>query len=115
MNGSFKLVTGILLVIFIFGVVIGMNVAEQNLHKMQGIEGAPKAIQVTPVDGKVEIAVLGETIKTENPIQKLEKPNQGKKDPTQVDSKSWLTEAGSTIGNSLRIITRTILDLIFAN
>ncbi len=115
MNWSFKLITGLLLVIFVFGVVFGMNVAEQNLHKMQGIEGAPKAIQVTPVNGKVEIAVLGETIQTENPIKKVEQTDSEDKVPSQVDSRSWLTEAASILGGSLRMLTRTILDLIFAN
>ncbi len=47
-----------LLAMLVFGIFIGMDVAERNMQKMQGIEGCARAIQITPQEGKIEISRL---------------------------------------------------------
>ncbi|SFJ09608.1 Protein of unknown function [Thermoflavimicrobium dichotomicum] len=104
---------GSLIVVFILGIAFGINVAEKNMQKIQGIEGAPKAIQVTPVNGKVEIAVLGEVVQTENPIKQVNQEKVAEVKKVVEAKSSWLSQVGNTIGSGLRIMMRSLFDFVF--
>ncbi|RAL25839.1 DUF3679 domain-containing protein [Thermoflavimicrobium daqui] len=115
MSWSFKV--GIVITFFILGVVLGINVAEKNMQKMRGVEGAPRAIQVTPVNGKVEIAVLGEVLQTTNPIKQVESKPKKVDTIRQVstEKQSWLSQIGDGISSGLKVTTRFIMDVFLGS
>jgi hypothetical protein len=71
----------------ILGIFLGIDSAEKNMQKMQGIEGVSRAIQITPVDGKIEISVLGQTMETKNPVPNIvQEPVREVKETIQPES-----------------------------
>lgn len=127
-----------LLVMLILGIFLGIDSAEKNMQKLQGTEGAPRAIQVTPMDGKVQIQVLGKDVipnqnnhlfedqtstSTTIPTSESESVNKATQAPTLPESKvdvvtsngssSTLAQFGNDLGSGLKITTRKILDLMF--
>jgi hypothetical protein len=77
-----------LVTMLILGIFLGIDSAEKNMQKMQGIEGASRAIQITPSAGKIEISVLGQTVETKNLV-----PNSAKLPVKEEEKVSEATEA----------------------
>lgn len=127
-----------LLVMLILGIFLGIDSAEKNMQKIQGTEGAPRAIQVTPMDGKIQIQVLGkDVISSQNnslfgdqtsttqtiPIPESKLTNTITQAPSLPESKidvitsngssSALAQFGNDLGGGLKTTTRKILDLMF--
>lgn len=109
-----------LMMVLMFGIFLGIDTAEQNIHRNQGSEGAPRAVHITPQDGRVEIAVLGHVYQTESPVminRELEEKNGSEEAPkgetSPVDSDdSWLTVAGNQAGEGIKKTTRKALDQV---
>ncbi len=112
-----------LMMVLLFGIFLGIDTAEQNIHRTQGSEGAPRAVHITPREGRVEIAVLGHVYETESPVliqedqeeeQKDEKSSQessqGNPAPTASDASSWLTTAGNQAGEGIKQATRKAIE-----
>lgn len=99
------------------GVFIGIDSAEKNIQKLQGAEGAPRAIQITPQDGKVEIAVLGQVMKAENPVNRENQQqivDMKKNMQTHVQNHTnYLAQMGNSMGTGIRETTRSLLDSAF--
>jgi hypothetical protein len=71
----------------ILGIFLGIDSAEKNMQKMQGIEGVSRAFQITPVDGKIEISVLGQTVETKNLVPNIvQEPVREVKETIQPES-----------------------------
>ena len=101
-------------VIMILGIFLGIDFAEKNIQKLQGTEGAPRSIQITPRDGKLEISVMGRSVETTNPIENLDIENFDKESVEETTNQELdrLINAGNTIGNSLKEVTRTVVDFL---
>lgn len=127
-----------LLVMLILGIFLGIDSAEKNMQKIQGTEGAPRAIQVTPMDGKIQIQVLGKDVissksnhlfedktSTSQTIQfpESKSSNTVTQAPSLPESKievvtsngssSTLAQFGNDLGGGLKSTTRKILDFMF--
>lgn len=104
-----------LLAMLVFGVFIGMDVAERNMQKMQGMEGAPRAIQISPQEGKIEISVFGQTISSEEASA-----TAGSKEPVKdanqeiKEGTNYLAVTGNQVGLAIRKLMREVADWIFA-
>ncbi|SHE65352.1 hypothetical protein SAMN05444392_102234 [Seinonella peptonophila] len=95
------------------GVFVGIDSAEKNIHKLQGAEGAPRAIQITPQNGKVEIALLGNVVTTQNPAKAIS-PKQVIEAKKQVQGKTnQLAQLGNQVGSGIRQSARKLLSVIF--
>jgi hypothetical protein len=111
MRGMVQLLT--LTLMLVIGIFVGIDTAEKNIQKMQGIEGAPQAIQVTPVNGKVEITVLGHNIQTQNPLSNVDGKKIEQVKETVQQGGSFLSEVGNWIGTGIRDSTRKMLEAVF--
>jgi hypothetical protein len=102
----------VLLLVLMFGVFLGIDTAEQNIQKIQGNEGAPRAVQITPENGRVEISVMGHVMETENPVSKenIQRVKQVKRSVEQ-DS-GMLAEMGNEMGNGIRQGARKAIEMI---
>jgi hypothetical protein len=98
----------------VMGIVIGIDVAEKNIQRIQGVEGAPRAIQVTPVNGKVEIAVLGQVIQTTNPIEKINGKKVGQVTKVVQEQGSLVARVSNEVGDGIRRTTRDLLETFFS-
>jgi len=108
-----------LMMVLLFGIFLGIDTAEQNMHRMQGSAGAPRAVHITPDEGQVEISVLGHVYETESPVvvdrkedkEKKEKPKTEEEKPA-ANSGSWLAQAGNQTGTRIKDATRKIMDRV---
>lgn len=96
--------------LLLIGVFVGIDVAEKNIQKMQGIEGATRAIHVSTKSDHLEVNVLGQVVKA-NAIDeaKMEKMQQ-----TLDHGENIVSNIGNTIGSNLRYYSRMMLGSIFA-
>jgi hypothetical protein len=108
-----------LMMVLMFGLFLGIDTAEQNMQKIQGSQGAPRAVQITPENGRVEISVLGHVYEAENPVNKEEErePKVKEGDSSQVSSRSleessWMAQMSNQVGQGLRQGTRKALDAV---
>ena len=103
---SFMLILG-LVGIFFLGVMLGINAAENNIQKMQALEGVTKSIKIVPKNGNLEISILGNTLKTEKFLAKVD-PKALKDKITE--SKNKLASVSNEVGNGVCTITRGVLE-----
>lgn len=97
----------------LLGIFVGINTAEKNMQQMQGTEGAPRAIQITPHDGKVEITVLGEVVETKRPVVNIDTENiQIVKEEVRQGT-NYLAIWSNMIGSGMRNITRQWVEWLF--
>lgn len=95
---------GILVLVLLFGVFLGIDRAERHMQAIQGTEGAPRVFEVTtPQEGKMEIAVLGETYETGYPAgeERLE------------HGKNALSRLGNKAGEAFEWAARRTLERLF--
>ncbi|MCH5583840.1 DUF3679 domain-containing protein [Shimazuella sp. AN120528] len=99
-----------LALVLLIGVFVGIDSAEKNIQKMQGIEGAPRAVQLSSKGDKLELNVLGQVVKSNkiNPVQvqKVQK--------TITQSENVLSNIGNAIGSNMRYYSRMMLSAVFA-
>ncbi|MBA4600776.1 DUF3679 domain-containing protein [Thermoactinomyces mirandus] len=96
------------------GIFVGIDLAERNMHKMQGTEGAERAIQITPKDGKIEISVFGQVIETRKPDdQALAKNESVTIDQPPKEGTNYLALVGNQLGTAIRQVLRKLADLMF--
>ncbi|MBA4542655.1 MULTISPECIES: DUF3679 domain-containing protein [Thermoactinomyces] len=97
------------------GIFVGIDRAEQNMQKMQGTMGAPRAIQITPQDGKIEIAVLGQVVETKNPVPKVAaKVRETVTSQQEKNGTNYLAVVGNEVGTGLKNLSRKVMNFIFA-
>ncbi|QKG84965.1 DUF3679 domain-containing protein [Kroppenstedtia pulmonis] len=108
-----------LMLVLMFGIFLGIDTAETNIQKVQGSEGAPRAVHITPdSEGRVEIAVLGHVYDVPV-IEKKEKEDKDKKKnhavPQHLDeNSSWLAVAGNQAGGGIRRVSREMLEFLIS-
>jgi hypothetical protein len=102
-------ILGLCLVLLI-GIFVGIDSAEKNIQKMQGVEGAPGAIELKTKGNKLEINVLGQVVKSK-PIDtaKVEKVQN-----TLANSENALSNIGNFIGSNMRYYSRMMLGSVFS-
>jgi hypothetical protein len=111
---AFLLRIALFLLIFVSGIYIGIHIAEENMHQLHGMEGAPKAIQITPQkDGKVEISVLGQVVEAENKTEDYQKQVHQITKQIANETNQW-SDLGNTIGNTVSQTARNLLGWLFA-
>jgi hypothetical protein len=95
------------------GIFLGIDSAERNIQEMEGSEGAPRAIHITPENGRVEIAVMGQVYDAEPPVDPPES-EQVKEEVQQAAStgKNLLGQVGNQVGQGIRLGTRKALELV---
>lgn len=97
----------------LLGIFLGINTAEKNMHQMQGTEGAPRAIQITPQDGKIEITVLGEVVETKHPVVNVNSPEIQLVKEEVKQGTNYLAIWSNSIGSGIRNITRQWAEWLF--
>jgi hypothetical protein len=101
--------------VLVAGIFVGIDRAEQNMQKMEGTVGAPRAIQITPQDGKIEIAVLGQVVETKNPVPKVTaKVKETVTDEYEKSGTNYLAVVGNEVGTGLKNLSRQVMNFIFA-
>lgn len=110
----FLLRTVSFLLIFITGIYIGIHIAEDNMQQLHGLEGSPKAIQITPQkDGKIEISVLGQVVEAKNHTEDYQKKAMQIKNQIASETNQW-SDLGNTIGDKVSKTARGFLGWLFA-
>lgn len=99
-----------LALVLLIGVFVGIDSAEKNIQKMQGIEGAPRAVQLSSKGDKLELNVLGQVVKT----NKINTVQVEKVEKTIATSENVLSNIGNSIGSNMRYYSRMMLSTIFA-
>lgn len=103
-----------LFIMLVMGIFVGIDLAERNMHKMQGTEGAARAIQITPKDGKVEISVFGQEIEPRKmDIQVPEQNDSAKIKQPPKDGTNYMALVGNRMGTAIRQFLRKVADLMF--
>lgn len=100
-----------LMLVLMFGIFLGIDTAERNIQKIQGSEGAPRAVQITPENGRVEIAVLGHVYETDVPEEAVEETKEEVEEVKTVVNQqgSWLAQAGNRTGHHVRETARKVV------
>jgi|SRR5690606_2468925 len=95
------------------GIFLGIDSAERNIQKMEGTQGAPRAIHITPENGRVEIAVLGQVYDAETPAASPE-AKQVKEEIREAaaSGKNLLGQVGNQVGHGIRLGTRKALEMV---
>lgn len=103
-----------LIVVLLIGVFIGINSAEKNMQKIQATEGtAPRAIQITPQNGKIEISVLGQVIDAKTPtIVSNHQTAKSTNEPTAPIPQGTVS-IGNQVGLDFRTAAREMTDILF--
>lgn len=106
-------------VMLIIGIFLGIDTAEKNIQKMEGVEGASRAIQITPQqNGKIEIAVMGQVVETKSPVENLDDPKikeaSEKVKGTIRNETSQLAMVGNQAGTVIREMTQKLIESIFS-
>lgn len=99
-----------LLIMFVMGVFLGINSAEDSIQKMQGTEGATRAIQITPQDGKLEISVLGQVVKAENPVEEVDQKKIAEVTEKVKTESNKLATIGNEVGSGIQDVARGIVN-----
>ncbi|MBN2908562.1 DUF3679 domain-containing protein [Polycladomyces sp. WAk] len=101
-----------LLLVLMFGVFLGIDTAEQNIQKIQGNEGAPRAVHITPENGRVEISVMGHVVETENPVSEknVQRVKQVKR--SVEENSGILAKMGNEMGSGIREGARKAIEVI---
>lgn len=99
-----------LVLMFVMGVFLGVNSAEDNIQKMQGTQGATRAIQITPQDGKIEISVLGQVVKAENPVKEIDQKKIEEVTEKVKKESNKLATIGNEVGSGIQDMARGIVD-----
>jgi hypothetical protein len=102
-----------LVFMLIVGIVLGIDSAEKNMQEMQGIQGAPRAIQITPQNGRIEIAVLGQVMETPNPVREVAPQHLAKVEEKVKESSTILATIGNGMGSGLREAARKVVEFFF--
>jgi hypothetical protein len=99
-----------LCLVLLIGIFVGIDSAEKNIQKMQGIEGAPRAVELSTKGNKLELNVLGQVVQTKpldtSKVEKVQK--------SLVHSENVLSNIGNSIGSNMRYYSRMMLDSIFS-
>lgn len=110
-----------LMLVLMFGIFLGIDTAERNIQKIQGSEGAPRAVQITPENGKIEIAVLGNVYETDVSDEVVEEEEEKKEGEQEKEGKqvlnhqgSWLAKTGNQTGQQVREAARKLLESLVA-
>ncbi|SMO50559.1 DUF3679 domain-containing protein [Melghirimyces algeriensis] len=110
-----------LMMVLMFGIFLGIDTAEQNIHQTQGSQGAPRAVHITPdEEGQMKISVLGYVYETDQalPDQEAEDSEREEREKSNVSAsdsdESWLAQAGNETGEGLKKATRKALDQLVA-
>lgn len=99
-----------LILVLLIGIFVGIDSAEKNIQKMQGIEGAPRAVQLSSTGDKLELNVLGQVVKSD----KINVTQVEKVQKTIAKSENVLSNIGNAIGSNMRYYSRMMLNTIFA-
>ncbi|MGA8943132.1 MAG: DUF3679 domain-containing protein [Thermoactinomyces sp.] len=103
-----------LFTMLVLGIFVGIDLAERNMHKMQGTEGAARAIQIEPKDGKVEISVFGQAIEPQKwDIQVTDQNDSAQIAQPSKDGTNYLALVGNYMGTAIRQFLRKVADLLF--
>jgi hypothetical protein len=97
-------------VLLLIGILMSIDSAETNIQKMQGIEGAPGAIQLTPRDDKLQINVLGQVVETKH----LNSAKVTQVQQSISQGENLLSNFGNTIGSHMRYYSRSMLSSLFS-
>ncbi len=108
MSYSVKII--VLVAILLVGIFIGIDSAESNIQKMQGLQGAPKAVQVTPKEDKLQINVLGQVVETKH----LDSAKVAHVQQSISNSENILSNIGNSIGSNMRFYSRMMLSSLFS-
>lgn len=102
-----------LTMMLLVGIFLGIDSAERNIQEMEGAQGAPRAIHITPENGRVEIAVLGQVYDAEPPSGSPE-PEQVKEEVREAaaSGKNLLGQVGNQVGHGIRQGTRKALEMV---
>ncbi|MED1792406.1 MULTISPECIES: DUF3679 domain-containing protein [Brevibacillus] len=96
MNVTVKL-TGLLLILLI-GVVLGLQTAERGISKVSGtVDQEQQTFYIKKMDqGKMEIAVMGKQVQTENPEKVV----------------NYMSNMGMTLGSTIKSGAQTFVDWV---
>lgn len=107
-----------LLLVLMFGIFLGIDTAERNIQKIQGSEGASRAVQITPENGRIEIAVLGHVYETEVAEETMEEAVEETEERVEEAKTvanrhgSWLAQAGNRTGLYVRDAARKVVSAL---
>lgn len=106
--GKFILKVSMLLFLLLFGVILGMQLANQNMKKMQGYDD-PKMYEAFTIDkqedGEINATVLGNQVSTTDLEEK-------KKDMEEWKAFNVLSSAGKGISNVFTGLFKGMADII---
>lgn len=77
---------------------------------MQGVEGAPRAVQLSSKGNKLELNVLGQVVQT----KKIDTIKVEKVQKTIAKSENVLSNIGNAIGSNMRYYSRMMLGSVFS-
>jgi hypothetical protein len=96
--------------VLLIGIFVGIDSAEKNIQKMQGVEGAPRAVQLSSKGNKLELNVLGQVVQT----KKIDTVKVQKVQKTIAKSENVLSNIGNSIGSNMRYYSRMMLGTVFS-
>jgi hypothetical protein len=99
-----------LVFVLLIGIFVGIDSAEKNIQKIQGIEGAPRAVQVNARGHNLELNVLGQVVKS----KKIDAVQVDKVQNTIAQSENVLSNIGNAIGSNMRYYSRMMLGSVFS-
>jgi len=126
-----------IIILLLFGMLIGMNMAEKGIYEVTGTTEPPKSFQIVKQDNQVDVMVLGKTYSSELPdnladgngqtnsgqtnngqsngsqAPNIEKqsPNQNKQ-PVSETEVNFMSNLGNKLGELFQIGTEKGLNLI---
>lgn len=81
-----------IITLLLFGMLIGMNMAEKGIYEVTGTNEPPKSFQIVKQDNQVDVMVLGKTYSSELPDNLT--GDNGQENSEQVNNSQ--TDSGQT-------------------
>lgn len=110
-----------IIILLLFGMLIGMNIAENGIYEVTGTTEPPKSFQIVKQDNQVDVMVLGKTYSSELPNNLTDDSGQANgekqtanqiKQPVADNDVNFMSNLGNKLGELFQIGTEKGLNLI---
>ncbi|OEF96934.1 hypothetical protein BHF71_04185 [Vulcanibacillus modesticaldus] len=100
---------GVLVILLLFGIILGINVAEKGIYRVAGSPDMnSKSFQIKQGDNQVEVMVLGKTYISKIPKKDMLSTNNN----VSINKINFLSVLGNELGEYLQKGTRKGLELL---
>lgn len=89
-----------IIILLLFGMLIGMNIAEKGIYEVTGTTESPKSFQIVKQDNQVDVMVLGKTYTSELPDNLTDNNGQANNENTPNIEKQTVSQVKQPVADN---------------